>query len=163
MQYGEPIAVPWKGQRITKLLQHYPLPSCQGVDSFSRVPVRSTFNNLRDVYTEALLETYAFLLSAKRISRFTSRHQFSHNGGKSKVRKYYRMNRPTRSRPAATPRFVRASAFPPRRPLTSRPSSLRIGRGVMRRLNIEGRPVLSLRPRTLTHVRHLPFQQNKKT
>ncbi|KAJ1139920.1 hypothetical protein NDU88_006282 [Pleurodeles waltl] len=61
--------------------------------------------------------------------------------------------RPTSSRPAATLRFVRASAFPPRRPLTSRPSSLRIGRGVMRRLNIEDRPVLSLWPRTLTHVR----------
>ncbi|KAJ1169130.1 hypothetical protein NDU88_001036 [Pleurodeles waltl] len=65
--------------------------------------------------------------------------------------------------PAATPRFVRASAFPPRHPLTSRPSSLQIGRGVMRRLNIEDRLVLSLRPRALTHVRHLPFQQNKKT
>ncbi|KAJ1219054.1 hypothetical protein NDU88_006625 [Pleurodeles waltl] len=61
--------------------------------------------------------------------------------------------RPTSSRPAATPRFVRASAFPPRRPLTSRPSSLQIGRGVMRRLNIEDRLALSLRPRALTHVR----------
>ncbi|KAJ1169415.1 hypothetical protein NDU88_001308 [Pleurodeles waltl] len=65
--------------------------------------------------------------------------------------------RPTSSRPAATPRFVRASAFPPRRPLTSRLSSLQIGRGVMRRLNIEDRLVLSLRPRALTHVRHYPI------
>ncbi|KAJ1131816.1 hypothetical protein NDU88_010148 [Pleurodeles waltl] len=47
----------------------------------------------------------------------------------------------------------RASAFPPRRRLTSRPSSLQIGCGVMRRLNIEDRLALSLRPRALTHVR----------
>ncbi|KAJ1206688.1 hypothetical protein NDU88_002089 [Pleurodeles waltl] len=59
-------------------------------------------------------------------------------------------------------RFVHASAFPPRRPLTSRPSSLQIGRGVMRRLNIEDRLVLSLRPRVLAHVRQSPTHCLKK-